>query len=91
MISKGKHYSKHRGLIIYVHDDFDYELCSVYQNSNGWENLFIKIYDKKRNSKKYVVGNIYCVPTELSENLQVFNDEFAETLKILIFSSFFFF
>ena len=56
MISKGKHCSEHGGLIIYVHDDFDYELFSVYENSNGWENLSIKIDDKK-NSKKFVVGH----------------------------------
>ena len=57
MISKGKHCSGQGGLIIYVHDDFDYELFNVYENSTGWENLFIKIHDKKRNSKKFVVGN----------------------------------
>ena len=83
MISKGKHCSEHGGLMIYVHDDFDYELFSVYENSTGWENLFIKIHDKKRNSKKFVVGNIYRVPNELSENLQIFNEEFAQTLEIL--------
>ena len=46
-ISKGKHCSEHGGLMIYVHGDFDYELFSVYENSTGWENLFIKIHDKK--------------------------------------------
>ena len=56
MISKGKHCSEHGHLIIYVHDDFDYELFSVYENSNGWKKLFIKIHDKKRNSKKFAVG-----------------------------------
>ena len=48
MISKGKHCSGQGGLIIYVHDDFDYELFNVYENSTGWENLFIKIHDKKK-------------------------------------------
>ena len=62
-----------------MHGDFDYELFSVYENSTGWENLFIKIYDKKRNSKKFVVGNIYRVPNELSDHLQIINKEFAET------------
>ena len=51
MISKGKHCSEHGGLMIYVHDDFDYELFSVYENSTGWENLFIKIHDKKETLK----------------------------------------
>ena len=31
MISKGKHCSEHGGLIIYVQDDFDYELFSVFE------------------------------------------------------------
>ena len=85
MISKGKHCSEHGGLIICVHDDFDYEMFSVYENSTGWENLIIKIHDKNRNSKIFVVGNIYRVPKEISENLQIFNEEFAETLEILQF------
>ena len=73
MISKGRHCSEDEGLIIYVHEDFDYKLFSVFENSSGWEYLFIKIHDTKKNSKKFVVGNIYRVPNELSENLQIFN------------------
>ena len=50
MISKGNIVLNRGGggLIIYVHDDFNYELFSVYENSTGWENLFIKIHDKKK-------------------------------------------
>ena len=82
IISNGKHCSEHGGLIIYVHDDFDYELFSVLEDSIGWKNLFIKIHDQKKH-EKIVVGNIYCVLNELSDNLQVFNEEFPETLEIL--------
>ena len=46
-----------------------------------------KIYSSKfmtkKKHEKIVVGNIYCVLNELSDNLQVFNEEFSETLKIL--------
>ena len=39
----------------------------------------------KKNSEKFVVGNtcIYRVPTKPSENLQICNEDFAETLEIL--------
>ena len=37
--------------------------------------------DAKR--KKYIIGNVYRVPNETAHDLQIFNDEFVDTLEIL--------
>ena len=62
LISRGKYCSNHGGLFTYVHDDFHWEPMEIKEYSSGWENLFVKIQRKSKNSKKYIVGNIYRLP-----------------------------
>ena len=38
--------------------------------------------DAKR-KKKYIIGNVYRVLNETAHDLQIFNDEFVDTLEIL--------
>ena len=83
LISRGKYCSNHGGLFTYVHDDFYWEPMEIKEYSSGWENLFVKIQRKSKNSKKYIVGNIYRLPNELVSDITTFNEEFAETLDIL--------
>ena len=83
LISRGKYCSNHGGLFTYVHDDFHWEPMEIKEYSSGWENLFVKIQRKSKNSKKYIVGNIYRLPNELVSDITTFNEEFAETLDIL--------
>ena len=83
LISRGKYCSNHGGLFTYVHDDFHWEPMEIKEYSSGWENLFVKIQRKSKNSKTYIVGNIYRLPNELVSDITTFNEEFAETLDIL--------
>ena len=83
LISRGKYCSNHGGLITYIHNDFNWEPVSIRDQTTGWENLFIKISHNSQNSKKYIIGNIYRLPSETVNNLQTFNDEFLESLEIL--------
>ena len=78
LISRGKYCSNHVGLFTYVHDDFHWEPMEIKEYSSGWENLFVKIQRKSKNSKKYIVGNIYRLPNELVSDITTFNEEFAE-------------
>ena len=45
--------------------------------------LFVKIQRKSKNSKKYIIGNIYRLPNEFVSDITIFNEDFAETLDIL--------
>ena len=83
LILRSKYCSNHGGLITYMHNDFNWEPVSIKDQTTGWENLFIKISHNKKNSKKYIIGNIYRLPSETVNDLQTFNDEFLETLEIL--------
>ena len=83
LISRGKYCSNHGGLITYVHNDYNWEPLNVKDQTTGWENLFVKITHRSQNTKKYIIGNVYRVPNETVHDLQIFNDEFAETLEIL--------
>ena len=83
LISRGKYCSNHGGLITYINNDFNWEPVSIKDQTTGWENLFIKISHNSQNSKKYIIGNIYRLPSETVNDLQTFNDEFLETLEIL--------
>ena len=83
LISRGKYCSNHGGLITYIHNDFNWEPVSIKDQTTGWENLLVKISHNSQNSKKYIIGNIYRLPSETVNDLQTFNDEFLETLEIL--------
>ena len=81
LILRSKYCSNHGGLITYIHNDFNWEPVSIKDQTTGWENLFIKISHNSQNSKKYIIGNIYRLPSETVNDLQTFNDEFLESLK----------
>ena len=85
LISRGKYCSNHGGLITYIQYDFNWEPVSIKDQTTGWENLLAKLSHNSQNSKKYIVGNIYRLPSETVNDLQTFNDEFLETLEILQF------
>ena len=83
LISRGKYCSNHGGLITYVHNNYNWEPLNVKDQTTECENLFVKITHRSQNTKKYIIGNVYRVPNETVHDLQIFNDEFAETLEIL--------
>ena len=66
-----------------MHNDYNWEPLNVKDQTTGWENLFVKTTHRSQNTKKYIIGNVYRVPNETVHDLQIFNDEFAETLEIL--------
>ena len=66
LISKGHSCSAHGGLMIYVHNDFNFTVkqTGIITNVNeqvipNWEHMFISITHKMQNSKTYIIGNIY--------------------------------
>ena len=56
LISKSRYCSKAKGLIIYIHDDFNFKHVDIEMSDNdetkpGWESIFIEIKHTSTNSK----------------------------------------
>ena len=80
-ISKGKSSSKHGGLIIYLHEKYDYSISLQPEISDLWEGLFIKVRNPVTN-KNIDIGNVYRRPKENNNNETVtkFIEEFNPIL-----------
>ena len=72
LISTGKYCSNAGGLIIYIHNDFNFkhvDISSKISDSDetkpSWESLFIEMKHKSNNSKTHINGNIYRRPIDI--------------------------
>ena len=82
LISVGKTCSAHGGLAIYLNDEMNYKILSLYEQSNIWEGQFIEVR-KLSSSKKLIIGNIYRPPNNTTENYNCFSEELSRILAIL--------
>ena len=74
-IAKDKHCSEHGGLMIFINEMYDYDLCNS-SNSHIWGGLFIKIIKQNYSRKNIIIGNINKPPKESNNaNIQTFLDE----------------
>ena len=80
-ISKGKSSSKHGGLIIYLHEKYDYSISLQPEISDLWEGLFTKVRNPVTN-KNIEIGNVYRPPKENNNNETItkFIEEFNTIL-----------
>ena len=90
LISKSRYCSKAGGLIIYIHNDFNFkhvdissEMSDNDETKPSWESLFIEIKHKSTNSKTHIIGNIYRRPIDIVSSCNNFSAAFAETLTLL--------
>ena len=77
----------HGGLIMYIHDDFAYknlnEEIVISSTSTLFESHFVERWRKACTGQKYVIGNVYCLPSYTAEDLSSFTNEYSELLNIL--------
>ena len=80
LISKSRYCSKAGGLIIYIHNDFNFKHVDISSEMSdndlpkpSWESLFIEIKHKSTNSKTHIIVS----------SCNNFSAAFAETLTIL--------
>ena len=68
MISTGHYASNHGGLVIYLHNKWDYVLKTCNTVSKLWERQITEVYDPTNTSKRrnIIIGNIYRPPYTLS-------------------------
>ena len=82
MISQPYQVTSHGGLIIYLHDEIEYETISIDKSPSGiWEGLFLKV--KLQENKYLTIGNIYRPPRNLANNYTAFKEELVLVLNQL--------
>ena len=87
-IAEGKSCSEHGGLIIYVHNNYQFDKYPCPFRSNIWEGLFIKIFSHDQ-SKNIYIGNIYRPPRDnlTSDSVSAFTNELNTAMAEIIRSN----
>ena len=84
IVHQGKTCSGHGGLIIYIHDRYQFEVRNLCPESRIWESLFIDIYGTDL-KKAITLGNIYRPPKENNSDpvISTFIDELSPIIQTL--------
>ena len=87
LIFQNRRLSTHGGLIMYVHDDFAYKDLNqeiiISGTSTLYESHFVEIWRKTCRFQKYVIGNVYRLPSYNAEDLSAFTNEYSDLLNRL--------
>ena len=87
MIIQTRRLSAHGGLITYIHDDFAYkELNSelpITSTSTLFESLFLEVWQKRFAKQKYIIGNVYRLPSYISDDVISFTIQYSDLLNII--------
>ena len=65
MIHQGSRYTRHGGLIIYLHENHCFQVRHLYNSSGIWEGLFIDVIGHNLR-KQLTTGNIYSPPLTIT-------------------------
>ena len=72
---------------MYEHDDFVFneinEKLPITHTSTLFDSLFVEVWRKNIIYKKYVIGNIYRLPSYISDDVKSFINEFTALLNVL--------
>ena len=70
-----------------IHDDFAYKELNkeiiLSSTSNLFESQFVEIWQKTNVFQKYIIGNIYRLPSYIGDDLTGFTDEYINILNLL--------
>ena len=87
LIFQNRRLSTQGGLIMYVHDDFAYKDLNqeiiISGTSTLFESHFVEIWRKTCRFQKYVIGNVYRLPSYNAEDLSAFTNEYSDLLNRL--------
>ena len=85
LINENRRLTAHERLMIYLHDDISYEEININDTneSNLFESFLLEIWRKDCAYQKFIVGNIYRLPSYLSADLRFFTNESTNLLNIL--------
>ena len=87
LIFENRRLSTHGGLIMYIHDNFVYKDLNqesiISGTSTLFESHFVEIWRKTCRFRKYVIGNVYRLPSYNAEDLSAFTNEYSDLLNRL--------
>ena len=78
MVSKPTRISAHGGLIIYIHDSFQYKQIDIIDDSPYFENICIEVWNKYAHFDKFLICDIYKPPSGTTEYLVDFTNKFTQ-------------
>ena len=78
MVSKPTRISAHGGLIIYIHDSFQYKQIDIIDDSPYFENICIEVWNKYAHFDKFLICDIYKPPSGTTEHLVDFTNKFTQ-------------
>ena len=75
----------HCGLVIYIHNHFNATdiTDTVTVEHTAWDYMCLEISHQKPNSKKYLISNIYRLPNEIVQDVNIFTNEFSTYLSLI--------
>ena len=87
LIFDNRRLTTHGLLIMYIHDDFAYknlnEEIPISSTSTLCESYFLEIWRKACTGQKYVIGNVYRLPSYTAEDLSAFTIDYSDLLNLL--------
>ena len=69
MVSKPTRISAHDGIIIYIHDSFQYKQIDIIDDSPYFENICIEVWNKYAHFDKFLICDIYKLSSGTTEHL----------------------
>ena len=86
LVNANRRLTTHGGLIIYIHNDFEFKELNgelpITHTSNMFESLFVEVWRKNCMYQKYIIGNIYRLPLYSSDDLTTFTNEYVDILNM---------
>ena len=75
----------HCGLVTYIHNQFNATDITdrITVEHTAWDYMCLEISHQKPNSKKYLVSNVYRLPNELVQDVNIFATEFSTYLSLI--------
>ena len=83
MVSKPTRISAHGGLIIYIHDRFQYKQIDIIDDSPYFENICIEVWNKYAHFDKFLICDIYKPPSGTTEHLVDFTNKFTQWAAVI--------
>ena len=83
MVYEFSRLSKPGGLITYIHNSCSYVKSDIKINSNLFESSLIEVYPTSNKTVKYLIGNLYRIPSDLIDETDRFIDEFTNLLTVI--------
>ena len=81
IIHQGSRCTRHGGLVMYLHEQYTYNLRNMYTRSDIWEGLFIDVSDHNLH-RPITIGNIYRPPHNNNNNANI--EIFIEEMSLII-------